>query len=392
MFEKILKSYETFKEPLIKSKYINEQEWAKLIEKWERNLHLSIKKIGESEEGRPIHEIKIGNGPIKLCLWSQMHGNEATATMALADIFNLLAGESNLSEELIQLIDKNLSIHIIPLVNPDGAIRWTRETSLGIDMNRDARRRASREGALLYQWASEIQPDFSFNLHDQNRLYSVGNTKEQTHFAFLAPPLDEENTWTEQRMNSAKIANRLIHLLKPSFPGKIAKWKDDFEPRAFGDNFQKLNFGVLLIEAGGMPYDFNKFELRKFEAAIFGEIIKLISTGDWEKENLDYYNPLKINERNLFDVIIKNIRIKDSIIDLGLNIEETWDGTKFSYTWVLEEMGDLDNFGANHTWDNQKNDSKEELILGKEYENLMFINSAMQTFNLMEIIDKINKN
>ncbi|MFM1912903.1 MAG: hypothetical protein RIR51_741 [Bacteroidota bacterium] len=391
MFEKILNSYLSFKEPLIESKYINQETWTHLLEKWSKNKKILVNEIGRSEEGRAIYEIRIGKGPIKICMWSQMHGNEATATMALADIFNLLGTNSSLSNELFDLINEKLSIHIIPVVNPDGAYYWTRETSLGIDMNRDARKLASVEGKLLFEWISQIQPDFSLNLHDQNRLYSVGKTEEQSHFAFLAPPLDDENTWTVSREKSAKIANRLIRLTSPYFPNKIAKWSDEFEPRAFGDTLQKLGFGVLLIEAGGMKYDFNKMKLREFEAAILAEILTSISLNNWEEDGLDLYHSLSINARNIFDLKIKNVRINHSIVDLGFNIQEIWDGRQFKYNWILEELGDLSIYGALNEWDNESNSIKEELILGKEYNNIEFCNSKSKRYSLEEILLKINQ-
>src|SRR6187549_704192 len=40
----------------------------------------TLEKIGESVEGRAINYVKTGNGPFGVVLWSQMHGDEATAT------------------------------------------------------------------------------------------------------------------------------------------------------------------------------------------------------------------------------------------------------------------------------------------------------------------------
>ncbi len=390
MFEKIINTYSTFKESLIEGKYIHEGVWNRLIEKWSTNSRIELNLLGKSEEGRNIHEIKIGEGPIKICMWSQMHGNEATATMALADFIQYLSIHTPETNDFYTAIKEELSIHIIPLVNPDGQFYWTRETSLGIDMNRDARKKASKEGKLLFEWANNIQPDFAFNLHDQNRLYSVGNTGEQTHFAFLAPPFDEENTWSEGRTKAAQIANHLIQLIEPIYPGKIARWTDEFEPRAFGDTFQKMGFGVLLIEAGGMKYDFNKMELRKYETALLAESIRLILTKEWQKENLEEYNRLRINTRNIFDLKVLNIKIKESIVDLGFNIEEVWNGEEFTYRWTLEDLGDLSTFASLHEWDNQQSPINFQPILGKEYNNLEFYNSKSDCFKLDEIIKKIH--
>ena len=60
--------------------------------------------MGESGEKRAIYQVTAGTGPAKVLLWSQMHGNEATATMALFDIFNFLKAENDGFDSLRQAI------------------------------------------------------------------------------------------------------------------------------------------------------------------------------------------------------------------------------------------------------------------------------------------------
>ncbi len=52
----------------------------------------AMEKIGESLEGRAINYVKTGSGPFDVMLWSQMHGDEATATSAIFDLFEYLRG------------------------------------------------------------------------------------------------------------------------------------------------------------------------------------------------------------------------------------------------------------------------------------------------------------
>ena len=47
----------------------------------------ALEKIGESIEGRSINYLRAGTGPFSVLLWSQMHGDESTATSALFDLF-----------------------------------------------------------------------------------------------------------------------------------------------------------------------------------------------------------------------------------------------------------------------------------------------------------------
>jgi hypothetical protein len=42
--------------------------------------------IGLSAEGRPLYAVRFGSGPQRVLAWSQMHGDEPTHTLALADL------------------------------------------------------------------------------------------------------------------------------------------------------------------------------------------------------------------------------------------------------------------------------------------------------------------
>ena len=85
--------------------------------------------LGQSVAGRPISLYRKGRGQTKLLLWSQMHGNESTTTKALFDVLMMLEGSP--------LLDR-LSLYCIPILNPDGAMAYTRVNAAGVDLNRDA--------------------------------------------------------------------------------------------------------------------------------------------------------------------------------------------------------------------------------------------------------------
>lgn len=87
MYKTIENSYDSFKEARIKERAFSYELWLRLIDEWKQSPLLDVSEIGQTYEGKPIHQVKFGVGPIHICAWSQMHGDEATATMALADIF-----------------------------------------------------------------------------------------------------------------------------------------------------------------------------------------------------------------------------------------------------------------------------------------------------------------
>src|SRR5512140_2302876 len=50
----------------------------------------TVTEIGRSYEGRPLRLVSAGKGKTAVFGWSQMHGDESTATMAILDILNFL--------------------------------------------------------------------------------------------------------------------------------------------------------------------------------------------------------------------------------------------------------------------------------------------------------------
>src|SRR5688500_2706281 len=47
-----------------------------------KKLDLKVNEVGKSAQGREIFQIEWGKGAKKIFLWSQMHGDEPTATPA----------------------------------------------------------------------------------------------------------------------------------------------------------------------------------------------------------------------------------------------------------------------------------------------------------------------
>ena len=67
------------------------------------------------------------------------------------------------------------------MLNPDGAERGARRNAQGIDVNRDALNLATPEGRLLKAVRDRHQPILGFNLHDQDRRTTVGDTRPAGH-------------------------------------------------------------------------------------------------------------------------------------------------------------------------------------------------------------------
>ena len=76
------------KENLLFGRWITLNDIEKVFQKIKNSNKLSVHKIGASEENRSIYQIDIGNGPKKILIWTQMHGNESTGTKAVFDFIH----------------------------------------------------------------------------------------------------------------------------------------------------------------------------------------------------------------------------------------------------------------------------------------------------------------
>src|ERR1041384_4494035 len=52
-----------------------------------KKLGLKVTQVGFSNQTREIYQMEFGTGKTRVFLWSQMHGDEPTATSALIDMF-----------------------------------------------------------------------------------------------------------------------------------------------------------------------------------------------------------------------------------------------------------------------------------------------------------------
>ena len=209
--------------------------------------------IGQSNEGRTLHHVWFGKGATHILLWSQMHGDEPTATSALFDLHHYI--RLHRAEPIVKRMLDNLTIHVVPMLNPDGAERYQRRNVQDIDINRDAVRLQTPEGRALKALRDRINPVLGFNLHNQNWGTSVGFPPKPASISLLAVSFNRERTDNEKRILAKKTSAIIREAIEPLIPGQIGRYDDEFEVRAFGDNIAKWGTGVVLIETGPAPGD-----------------------------------------------------------------------------------------------------------------------------------------
>ncbi|WP_236974449.1 M14 family zinc carboxypeptidase [Membranihabitans maritimus] len=360
-------TYHLYKETSIDKKRFGIKVLAPLLEHFKLHPELEVRKAGYSIEERPIYLVKYGNGPIPILFWSQMHGDESTATMALVDLFHWLVSDVEQNENLLDQIKNKCTLYFIPMLNPDGAEEFQRRNSANIDLNRDAVHLANPESEILKSIRDSIRPKFGFNLHDQSQFYRAGQNGKQVALAFLAPAFNHAKDINRVRMEAMQLIAMLNDSLSNFIPDRIAKYDDTFEPRAFGDNFQKWGTSTILIESGGYPGDLEKQELRKLNFITYIKALEGIINQNYFENTIGDYNSIPFNESKMLSLIIDNLKIKKSKktvkTSLGYRYYDTENEGKTTKISSIADIGDLSVYTGINTFDAEGYD----LIIPKVY-------------------------
>lgn len=338
-------SYSKYREEKLNRKRVTHKEIISLIKPLMKRKNLTVKKEGYSIEGRDIYLLKFGSGKTKILLWSQMHGDEPTATLAFFDLFNFLL-KSDEYDSLRKEIFSKLTLYFVPMLNPDGAERITRENAAGIDLNRDALALQSPESKTLINLVDEINPDFSFNMHDQDFRWAAGDTNKMAALALLAPVFDSKKTINKSREKAIKLVAAIHNEFSKYLPGYIARYGDGYEPRSFGDTIAGRNSSTILIESGKLANDPDKIVLRKINFLLLVYSFLSITKGSYKKSPVEEYFKIPNNGNFMFDLLIKNatfkVKGKNLKVDIAINLEEKYFKNERApyYVSYVELIGD----------------------------------------------------
>ncbi len=265
---------------------------------------LRLEEVGRSFLDRPIHLLTLGRGPKKILLWSQMHGDEPSATPALLDLVDYLL--SHAEEEDARAILDGTTLLLVPMLNPDGSELYLRRNAQDIDINRDALNLATPEGRLLKKLRDTYEPLLGFNLHDQNRRTAVGNTGVLATNAVLAVAGDPAGTLTPGRLRAKRACAAIIQTLAPFMPGGMARYDEDWSPRAFGDNLTAWGTPGVLIESGGLPPGRPMTELTRLNFVALLTVLRDLVKNDLANHDPQLYEVLPRNQSDIWvDVVVR---------------------------------------------------------------------------------------
>lgn len=327
-------------------RWLRPQILADKLKKYQRHESLHFEEIGRSVEQRPISVVKWGGGPTRLLLWTQMHGNEPTATMAAIDLLNFLTADDQYNG-LRQEWSQQLSVHIVLMLNPDGSENFTRINALQADLNRDAQRQAMPEMQALSGYIKKIHPHWGFNLHDQRNIFSVGTTGKPATMSFQAPAIDTEGGVNAVREKSMRLISLINQVLQKEIPGCVGRYNEKHYPRSIGEYFHEQQVPCLLFECGAALDDGFRDMSRKMCFLSLCEAFSRIARSEVGEGSKEGYFAIPENETNFYDLIFRQVYMprgeQTFTTDLGLLLKEEAgpESGKISRKYLLAEVGDL---------------------------------------------------
>lgn len=299
--------------------------------------HWKMPLEGKSVEGTPIELYRIGSGKKRILIWSQMHGNESTTTLAMLDILLYI---SQKQPDFLQLC----TIFFIPMLNPDGAKKYTRLNAISVDLNRDAQQLTQPESQFLRSVFEQFNPDFCFNLHGQRTIFGAGKTGKPAIISFLAPSVNPQKEITSVRKKAMEIISIINNELQKIIPNCIGRYNDDFNINCTGDMFMSLNVPTLLFEAGHFAQDYSREQVRKYVALAILKGIEAIAYDENQKINYEEYFKIPQNETCFRDIFIEN-----NSENIAVYFEEKLENSQFILEPKITEIGKLEDLFGHQT-------------------------------------------
>ena len=308
-----------------------------------KKLGIKVDEVGRSYANREIYQIEWGRGPKRVFLWSQMHGDEPTATSALIDMFTVL--QKNRDKDWVKKLESEMTIRAVPMLNPDGAELYVRRNLQGIDINRDAQNLATPEARLLKKLRDDWNPELGFNLHNQNELTTAGRGNKQAAVSFLVVYGDAEKTESDGHLRNKRITTLMSDALRQFMPGHLGRYPDGYTSTAFGDNFSAWGTPVILIETGALHGKDEMFLVRMNFVAFLTALRSYADGSSFSIDPARYFELPNNSSGNLFNILFRGANVVQrseptiTVGDVALNLERR--RAEFPSPTRVRQVGDL---------------------------------------------------
>ena len=332
--DNFFKEYDRFKASEITGRFLPRKELEKQLVDLKK--YYEIQEVGRSFLNFPIETIQAGTGPVKIFAWSQMHGNETTTTKGILDLLNYL--HLYKEEPGVHRLLEKVTLLIIPMLNPDGADRYTRENVNGIDLNRDAMDLKEPESRVLRECFTRFAPDFCLNLHDQRTIFGAGDRDFPATLSFLAPSMDEDRTVTEVRKKAMQVIVSMNEALQEVIPKQVGRFDDGFNINCSGDYFQFCEVPTILFECGHYQDDYLREKTREFFTFSLLTALEAIASGSYGDKDFRNYFKIPENKKSFYDIILHNAMISGEKTDVAIQYSERIKAGKIDFVPLVALM------------------------------------------------------
>ena len=190
------------------------------VEQLRADARFEVAVLGESREARPIHHIRFGRGRVKALFVAFPHCKEPICGLTVYSLLTLLhQGEG-------ALCDADVEWHVVPCIDPDGAVLNEGWTQQPVTMDRYMRNfyvqplteqvdgsfpvrhkrlrweLPSHEARLLQGVLDRVRPDFYYTLHNAwigGAFYHISRDIGREHYERLYALLEQQNFPLQRR-------------------------------------------------------------------------------------------------------------------------------------------------------------------------------------------------
>jgi hypothetical protein len=203
------------------------------------------------------------------------------------------------------------------MLNPDGAVAYTRVNANGIDLNRDAQERTQPESKVLRSEYDTFSPHFCFNLHDQRTIFGAGSVPKPATLSFLSPAADSIRTVTKNRLKGMNLIAAINEELQQFIPGQIGRYDDAFNANCVGDSFQMLGTPTILFEAGHFQDDYKREKTRKYVFMSMWKALEAVAFDSLNNNREKAYAAIPENKKCFFDILVQNAHLLNNKLGVG---------------------------------------------------------------------------
>ena len=191
----------------------------------------------------------------------------------------------------------------------------------------------------MYKRQDEFKPDYGFNLHDQNRYYTVTGSSNPTTISLLAPAFNKAKEVNESRLRAMRLGALFNELIQTEIRGCVGRYDDTYSYRSFGDNFAAKGIATLLIESGFSPDDPTRQTARWLNFMMLVHGINSIASGTLDSMSTASYDMIPMNYADgLVDLKLINVNVADRFsADISINDDAFFDSPQ------IADIGDISN-------------------------------------------------